>query len=79
MQYLLFQPWLITLFYSTFHNNTFQNDLRYDLQLQIILFTHKNVFTSPVTFTGSNTKDEPNFPPQNNIILQEMVSGIENE
>ena len=50
----------------------------YDLQLQI-LFTHKNFFKSPVSFTGSNTEDEPNFPWQNNIILQKMVSGIENE
>ena len=31
---------------------------------------HKNVFTFSVSFTGSYTKDEPNFPLQNNLILQ---------
>ena len=27
---------------------------------------HKNVFTLPVSFTGSYAEDEPNFPRQNN-------------
>ena len=31
---------------------------------------HKNVFTLPVSFTGSYTEDKPNFPQQNNLILQ---------
>ena len=31
---------------------------------------HKNVFTLSVSFTGSYTKDEPNFPLQNNLILK---------
>ena len=30
-----------------------------------------------MSFTGSYTKDEPNFPWQNNLILQKKVSGIE--
>ena len=34
---------------------------------------HKNVFTLPVSFTGSYTKDEPNLPRQNNLILQKKV------
>ena len=38
---------------------------------------HKNVFTLPVSFTGSYTEDEPNIPWQNNVILQEKVSGID--
>ena len=41
---------------------------------------HKIFLTSPVSFTGSDiyyTKHKPNFPQQNNIILQKMVSGIE--
>ena len=35
-------------------------------------------FTLPVSFTGSYTGDEPNFPRQNNYILQKMVFGLEN-
>ena len=31
---------------------------------------HKNVFTLPVSFTCSYTEDKPNFPQQNNLILQ---------
>ena len=38
---------------------------------------HKNIFTLPMSFTGSYTEDEPNFPRQNNLILQKMVSGID--
>ena len=38
---------------------------------------HKNSFTLPMSFTGSYTEDEPNFPWQNNLILQKMVSGID--
>ena len=34
---------------------------------------HKNVFTLSMSFTGSYTKDEPNFPQQNNLILQKNV------
>ena len=37
---------------------------------------HKNVFTLPVSFTGSYSEDEPNFPWQNNVILQKRVPGI---
>ena len=35
-------------------------------------------FTLPVSFTGSYTGDEPNFPWKNNYILQKMVFGLEN-
>ena len=38
---------------------------------------HKNVFMLPVSFTGSYTEDKPNFPRQNNLILQTTVSGVE--
>ena len=38
---------------------------------------HKNVFTFLVSFTGSYTEDEPNFPQQNNLILQKKVSGAD--
>ena len=38
---------------------------------------HKNVFMLPVSFTGSYTKDEPNVPQQNNVILKKMLSGID--
>ena len=31
---------------------------------------HKNVFTLPVSFTGSYTEDETNTTRQNNAILQ---------
>ena len=31
-----------------------------------------------MSFTGSYTGDEPNFPRQNNYILQKMVFGLEN-
>ena len=34
---------------------------------------HKNVFTSPVSFTGSYTEDEPNFPTN----FTEKVSGVD--
>ena len=30
-----------------------------------------------MSFTGSYTEDEPNFPRQNNLILQKMVSGVD--
>ena len=36
-----------------------------------------NFFTSPMSLTGSYTEDEPNFPRQNNLILQKMVSGVD--
>ena len=35
-----------------------------------MLFMHKNILTLPVSFTGSFTKDEPNFP-------QKKVSGVD--
>ena len=38
---------------------------------------HKNVFTLAESFTGFYTEDEPNFPRQNNLILQKKVSGVE--
>ena len=38
---------------------------------------HKNVFTIPVSFTGSYTEDELNFPRQNKLILQKKVTGID--
>ena len=41
------------------------------------MFRHKNIFTLPRKFTGSYTEDEPNFPRQNNLILQKMVSGVD--
>ena len=31
----------------------------------------------PVNFTGSYTEDEPNFPRQNNLILQKSVVGVD--
>ena len=34
---------------------------------------NKNFFTLPMSFTGSYTKDEPNLPRQNNLILQKKV------
>ena len=37
---------------------------------------HKNVFTLPVSFTVSYSEHEPNFPWQNNVILQKRVPGI---
>ena len=47
-----------------------------------MLFLHKNVVTIrlPVSLTGSYTKDEPNFPLQDNLISQKTVwsrQGIE--
>ena len=39
---------------------------------------HKNVLMLAVSFRGSYTKDEPNFPQQNNVIfLKKMVSRID--
>ena len=38
---------------------------------------HKNVFTFLMSFTGSYTDDEPNFPWQNNLILQKKASGAD--
>ena len=34
---------------------------------------HKNVFILHASFTGSYTKDMPNLPRQNNLILQKKV------
>ena len=33
--------------------------------------------TLRVSFTGSYTKDEPNFPRQNNLNLQKSVVGVD--
>ena len=39
---------------------------------------HKNVFTlAESRFTGFYTEDEPNFPRQNNLILQKKVSCVD--
>ena len=38
---------------------------------------HKNVFTLPVSFTGSYTEDETKITWQNNVILQKRVSGVD--
>ena len=40
------------------------------------IFMHKNVFTLPVSFTGSYTENKPNFPWQNDLILHKKVSGV---
>ena len=45
-------------------------------QKQNIVHAQK-CFTLPVSLTGSYTEDEPNFPPQNNLILQKKVSGVD--
>ena len=37
----------------------------------------KIAFMLPVSFTGSYTGDEQNFPQQNNLILQKKVSGVD--
>ena len=37
--------------------------------MHVILFKHKNVFTLHVSYIGSYTEDEPDFPRQNNLIL----------
>ena len=37
----------------------------------------KNVFTLLVSFSGSYTEDEPNFPRQNSLILKKKVSGVD--
>ena len=37
---------------------------------------HKNVFTLPVSFTGSYTENKPNFLWQNDLILHKKVSGV---
>ena len=34
---------------------------------------HKHVFTLPVSFTGSYTEEEPNFPQRNNPVSQKVV------
>ena len=38
---------------------------------------YKNGFTLMVSFTGSYTEDEPNFPRQNNLSLQKKVSDVD--
>ena len=40
-------------------------------------FGARLVFTLPMSFTGSYTEDELNFPWQNNLILQKKMSGID--
>ena len=37
----------------------------------------KNIFTLAMSFAGSYTEDEQNFPRQNNLILQQMGSGVD--
>ena len=38
---------------------------------------HKNVFTLPVSVTGSYTEGEPNFSRQNNVVLSKKLSGVD--
>ena len=38
---------------------------------------YKNVFMLPVSFTSSYNEDEPNFPQQNNLILQKKVTRVD--
>ena len=65
LRFLLLRPSLITLFYSTFHciaSEVQKKHLKYrNRNRNKILLMHKNVFTLPVSFTGSYTEDEPNF------------------
>ena len=44
-----------------------------EIAFEINMFMHKNVFTLPVSFTGSYTTDKRNLPRQNNLILQKKV------
>ena len=36
-----------------------------------------NSFTLSLSFTGSYTEEEPNFPWKNDLILQKKVSGVD--
>ena len=56
-----------------------QLHLRYRIAFGIKLNRNKILFmqTLPVSFTGSYTKNEPNFPWQNNLNLKKMVAGID--
>ena len=38
---------------------------------------HKNIFTLPVSVTGSYTEGEPNFPGQLNVVLSKKLSGVD--
>ena len=53
-----------------------QLHLRYrhsEINSEIKIFYAQKCLTLPVSFTGSNTDDEPNFPRQNNLISQKIL------
>ena len=64
---------LITLFYTPFHNKTLQNDWVW----RAIASEVQKLSIVTREFYNSYTEDEPNFPRQNNLILQKKVSGVD--
>ena len=50
--------------------------MAFEIKKQNIVHAQK-CFYNTVSFTGSCTEDELNFPRQNNLILQKKVSGID--
>ena len=55
----------------------FQNSSKW-LNKQKYCSRTKNIFTLAMSFAGSYTEEEQNFPRQNNLILQQMGSGVDN-
>ena len=69
-----FAKWLGDLQFHLRYRNSIWNK---ETEIKYCSFSKNNVFTLPVSFTGSYTEDEPNFPHQNNLILQKKVFGID--
>ena len=79
---LLLRPSWITIFLLLFRNEALQSDcvwlscnciwgteIAFEIKKQKYNIVHaQNVFTLPVSFTGSYTEDEANVPRQNNLI-----------
>ena len=61
---------LFGLSLSNWHQDSLENKTNcFPLDLTL---KYKNVFTLSVSFIGSYTDDEPDFPRRNNKILQKM-------
>ena len=52
---------------------TLGTDIVFGINAEIIFFYAQKCLTLPVSVTGSNTDDEPNFPRQSNLVSQKIL------
>ena len=67
-----FAKWL-----SMTWNHILGKDRAFDIKKQIVVHPQWFFLRYSWVFSGSYTKDEPNFPWQNNVILKKKVSSVD--